>query len=133
MSAKHRAGSSVTKGRKQETDEKKRQKKAPNNQTIKKTYLKSRNACKVTFRMPRAAVPDARRVFVAGEFNEWNVQANPMKRLKNGDFTAQIELVPGRDYQFRYHIDGKRWENDWQADRYVPNPFGDADNSVVQV
>ena len=56
-----------------------------------------------------------------------------MKRLKKGDFITQIELQPGQDYQFRYHIDNSRWENDWQADKYVPNPFGDGDNSVVVV
>lgn len=133
MSAKRNAVSPVKKGQKQKTTEKKQQTKNINDQTIKKTYLKSRNACKVTFRMPKAAAPEARQVCVAGEFNEWNVQANPMKRLKNGDFTTQIELEPGREYQFRYHIDSTRWENDWQADKYVPNPFGDGDNSVVQV
>ena len=104
-----------------------------NDQQIKKTYLKSRNACKVTFRVSKEAVPDAHQVCVAGDFNEWNILANPMKRLKNGDFTTQIELQPGWDYQFRYHIDNTRWENDWQADKYVPNPFGDCDNSVVVV
>ena len=123
--------------------EKKRQKRESNkgkqpkvnmkDQQIKKKYLKSKNACKVTFRMSREAASDAHHIYIAGDFNKWSVQANPMKRLKNGDFTTQVELQPGRDYQFRYHIDNNRWENDWQADKYVPNPFGDCDNSVVVV
>ena len=121
------------KGRKQEPNKRKQPEVYMNDQQIKKTYLKSRNACKVTFRVSKEAVPDAHQVCVAGDFNEWNILANPMKRLKNGDFTTQIELQPGRDYQFRYHIDATRWENDWQADKYVPNPFGDCDNSVVVV
>jgi len=33
---------------------------------------------------------------------------------------------------FRYLVDGERWENDWAADAYVPNPFGGED-SVVEV
>jgi hypothetical protein len=41
-----------------------------------------------------------------------------------------LELAPGKAYQFRYLLDGDRWENDWRADRYVPNPYG-GDNSVV--
>jgi len=36
----------------------------------------------------------------------------------------------GREYAFRYRVDGERWENDPGADKYVPNPFG-SDNSVV--
>ena len=133
MSAKRSPVSSGEKGRKQKPNKKKQQKVDMNDRQIKKIYLKSRNACKVTFRVFKEVVPDAHQVCLAGDFNEWNILANPMKRLKNGDFTTQIELQPGRDYQFRYHIDNSRWENDWQADKYVPNPFGDSDNSVVVV
>jgi len=121
------------KGPIKEPNKKKPQKMSMKDQQIKKQYLKSRNICKVTFRVSKEAVPDAHQVCIAGDFNEWNILSNPMKRLKNGDFTTQIELQPGRDYQFRYHIDDIRWENDWQADKYVPNPFGDSDNSVVVV
>jgi len=39
-------------------------------------------------------------------------------------------LSAGREYQFRYLVDGQDWYNDWQADKYVPNNFG-GDNSVV--
>ena len=28
-------------------------------------------------------------------------------------------------------MDGKRWENDWKADKYIPAPFSNTDNSVV--
>lgn len=100
---------------------------------IKKEYLKSRNACKVTFRLPRVGAPDAKTICIVGDFNNWNIYANPMKRLKRGDYTITLELVPGREYQFRYLIDDSRWENDWNADKYVKNPYGDSDNSVIIV
>jgi hypothetical protein len=100
---------------------------------IKRQYLKSRNTCKVTFTLPRIAAKDAKSVFVVGDFNNWNVYANPMKRLKNGEYTTRIELDPGREYQFRYLIDQSRWENDWNADKYIKNPYGDSDNSVIIV
>ena len=133
MSTKLSSVNSGKKVRKQKTNIKKQQKADMKDRQIKKIYLKSRNACKVTFKMLKEAVPDANQVCLVGDFNEWDILANPMKRLKKGDFTTQIELQPGRDYQFRYHIDNSRWENDWQADKYVPNPFGDSDNSVVVV
>ncbi len=34
--------------------------------------------------------------------------------------------------RFRYLLDGERWENDWAADGYVPNPFGSED-SLLEV
>jgi 1,4-alpha-glucan branching enzyme len=98
---------------------------------MKKEYLKSRKVCKVTFRFPRIAAPGAKSVCIVGDFNDWNIYANPMKRLKQGDFTITLELEPGREYQFRYLVDGSRWENDWNADKYVKSPFGDSDNSVI--
>ena len=133
MRAKSSPVNSGEKVREQEPNKKMHQKTDEKDKQIKKIYLKSRNACKVTFRVLKEAVLDANQVCLVGDFNEWNILANPMKRLKKGDFTTQIELQPGRDYQFRYHIDNSRWENDWQADKYVPNPFGDSDNSVVVV
>jgi len=100
---------------------------------MKKTYSKTKNTCKVTFSLPQAAVKDARSVCVAGEFNDWNIYANPLKRRSDGSFSLSIELERGRQYQFRYLIDDMYWENDWAADKYVPSAFGDCDNSVVVV
>lgn len=101
--------------------------------SLKKQYLKSKPQCKVTFRMPKAAVPAAKTVHIVAEFNGWSTKHTPMKRLKSGDFTAVVTLEPGRAYQFRYLVDQTRWENDWEADRYVKCDFGDCDNSVVVV
>ncbi|HHL41005.1 MAG TPA: hypothetical protein ENJ37_10910 [Deltaproteobacteria bacterium] len=97
-----------------------------------KRYLKSRPVCKVTFRLPGEAAAGAGSVVVVGEFNNWDKRVNPMKRLKSGAFSATIDLPAGRAYRFRYLIDDARWENDWQADDYVPNPYG-GDDSVVEV
>jgi 1,4-alpha-glucan branching enzyme len=91
---------------------------------IQKQYLKSKNLCKVTFRLPGIAAPDSNAVHIVGEFNDWSTNAHAMKRLKNGDYTITIELEPGRDYQFRYRIDTGRWENDYHADKYVKSPVG---------
>jgi 1,4-alpha-glucan branching enzyme len=100
---------------------------------IKKDYSKSKNACKVTFRLPGDAAGDASSVSVVGDFNSWDASAHPMKKLKNGDFTTCIELAANREYQFRYVIDETHWENDRHADKYVKSPYGDSDNSVVVV
>jgi 1,4-alpha-glucan branching enzyme len=103
------------------------------NAGIKKEYLKARKVCRVTFRLPKIAASDAKSVCVVGDFNGWSIHANPMKKLRTGDYTTTLELEPGREYQFRYFVDESRWENDWNADKYVKSPYGDSDNSVVVV
>ncbi len=98
---------------------------------IKKGYPKSTNVCEVTFTLPKIAAPDAKSVFIVGDFNDWNIHANRMQKQKNGGYTTKLKLQPGKEYQFRYLIDGSRWENDWNADKYVKSPFGGSDNSVI--
>ncbi|MFQ5712702.1 MAG: isoamylase early set domain-containing protein [Candidatus Scalinduaceae bacterium] len=98
---------------------------------IKKVYLRGRHVCKVTFRLPKVAAPDAKSVCIVGDFNNWNIHANPMKKLKNGDYAIALDLEPGREHLFRYLIDESKWANDWNADKYVKSPYGDSDNSFV--
>jgi 1,4-alpha-glucan branching enzyme len=100
---------------------------------IKKQHMRREGFCRVTFRLPSVAAKDATNVCIVGDFNNWNIRANPMKKMKNGDYTITLDLKPGKDYQFRYLIDEAKWENDWNADKYVKNPYGDSDNSVVVV
>jgi hypothetical protein len=101
--------------------------------SLSKRYLKSRPVSKVTFRVPAEVGRAARRVSLVGEFNDWNPAATPMKKLKSGEFSVTLDLPTGREYHFRYLIDGKTWENDWAADGYDASGFVDAENSVVIV
>ncbi|MBI4681875.1 MAG: isoamylase early set domain-containing protein [Nitrospirae bacterium] len=99
--------------------------------SLKKQYLKSNLLCKVTFRLPKDAAPGAGTASIVGEFNNWNMSEHQMKKLKNGDFTATVELPCNREFRFRYLIDSCRWENDWFADKYVPNDYGSDDSVVI--
>ncbi len=101
--------------------------------SIKKQYLKSRPVCKVTFRISEEMGNSNRAAHVVGDFNDWSVTANPMRRLKSGSFSATIDLETGKTYRFRYLLDGCRWENEPEADRLEPTPFQDAHNSVVSL
>jgi 1,4-alpha-glucan branching enzyme len=97
-----------------------------------KRYIKKGSVCKVTFRLPKEAVNGIRKVTVVGDFNEWDKEASPMKKLKDGSYSTTIELVSGKSYRYKYILDDTRWENDWAADRYEFNPYG-SENSVVIV
>ena len=98
-----------------------------------KQYLKNQKECKVKFILSAEAAGGAKEVWLAGDFNSWSSVDTPMKKQKDGSFTVTLKLETGREYQFRYLLDGKRWENDWAADKYVPAPFSNTDNSVVIV
>ncbi len=101
--------------------------------SLKKQYLKTRPVCKVTFRLGKEAAENAENVHLVGDFNEWNTWITPMKKLKNGSFTVTLNLDVNREYQFRYLINQKLWENDWEADNYVPSGVSGSENSVVVV
>lgn len=110
---------------------KKKSGKQATNGNIKKRYLKTRPACKVTFRLPKDAVIHASKVMIAGDFNNWDTGIMQLKKMRGGDFSITLELEKDREYRFRYLIDNTRWENDWNADKYLPNSFGSDDSVVV--
>lgn len=97
---------------------------------LKKSYTKNGQKCRVTFKLP--ADVEAKKACLVGEFNDWDEEANPMKQLKDGSFSAQVSLPAGQTYRFRYLLDGERWENDWEPDGYAPNNQG-TDDSLVTV
>lgn len=94
---------------------------------LKKRRFKKQNMVKVTFVLPPEVEGDT--IHLVGEFNNWQT-SHAMRRQKDGSWRITMDLEPGRAYQFRYLVDGQRWLNDPEADKYVPNPYGD-ENSVV--
>ena len=97
---------------------------------LKKSYYKGGNKCRVWFYLP--ADVEAETAYLVGDFNQWGETATPMDKKKDGTFYTSLTLVAGREYQYRYLLDGQRWENDWHADDYFPNDQG-TENSVVRV
>ena len=84
----------------------------------------------VTFTLPSEV--GAADVLLCGDFNGWTSAPTPLAQGNDGAWQVTLPLEPGNSYHYRYLLDGQRWENAWQADRYEPNPFG-SDNSVVIV
>lgn len=99
--------------------------------SIKKQFLKSKPVCKVGFKLSKEQVADAGKVNLVGDFNNWNEASDVMNILKDGSFSLNLDLETGRNYQFRYLIDGGTWINDESADGYESSGFGDAQNSVI--
>jgi Glycogen recognition site of AMP-activated protein kinase len=86
-------------------------------------------AVDVTFALP--ADVHAGTVALCGEFNDWSAEDTWLERGSDGSWRATVALEPGRSYRYRYLLDGRRWENDRQADRYVSNPHGSVDSVVT--
>jgi 1,4-alpha-glucan branching enzyme len=81
-----------------------------------------------TFTLPNSIWAD--RIYLVGDFNNWNRTSHPMERDREGGWRITVDLEVGRSYQFRYLCDDERWINDGQADAYVLNPYG-GDNFVI--
>lgn len=102
--------------------------------SISKKYLKTKPICKVTFRIPAEIGVNHKTAFVLGSFNDWNKNSHRMKKLvKDGSFSLVVDLETGKEYEFKYYLDGEVWLNDDQADKQVTTHFGDSSNSVVTV
>lgn len=96
---------------------------------IKKQYLKSKPVCKVTFEVP---AKESKTVSVVGDFNAWDTEASPLKKLKNGNFKAVFPFKSGNSYEFKYIIDGE-YINEEKADSFAWNDFANSENSVLEL
>lgn len=74
--------------------------------------------------------PDARQVYLAGDFNHWDPKKHRMSKYRDGSFRARLALKPGV-YQYKFVSDGI-WLNDPEAREQVRNSFGTV-NSQVRV
>lgn len=97
-----------------------------------KKHLKTRPVCKVTFTLPAPMSAEAKKIALVGDFNDWSRESLFLKGKADGSFSVTLDLPTDQTFQFRYLIDGSRWENDDRADAYTPTPFGNDTNSVVR-
>lgn len=74
--------------------------------------------------------PDAKKVSIAGPFNDWNTQTMQMKKEKNGQWKIKLKLPQGK-CEYKFFVDGV-WMNDSACPESVPNSFGTS-NSVINV
>ncbi len=74
--------------------------------------------------------PGAKAVCLAGKFNDWNTKSLPMRKGKDGNWSATIKLSPGR-HEYKYFVDGS-WAQDMRCADRVLNSFGSY-NCVIGV
>ncbi|MFN8588951.1 MAG: alpha amylase N-terminal ig-like domain-containing protein [Candidatus Eisenbacteria bacterium] len=88
-------------------------------------------ATKVTFRY-QPVIGGVSRVSVAGSFNGWKADANPMTDPdKDGVWSADIEIPAGR-VQYKFVVNGDQWMTDENAAEFESDGLG-GQNSVLVV
>ncbi|MDD5408694.1 MAG: AAA family ATPase [Candidatus Omnitrophica bacterium] len=70
--------------------------------------------------------PDAKEVYLAGEFNNWKLDENSRMTQNNGNWTKSINLNNGK-YRYRFVIDGN-WSEDPGNPLKQVNPYGTMDS-----
>jgi 1,4-alpha-glucan branching enzyme len=66
--------------------------------------------------------PDAKEVFLAGEFNHWDTRSLPMKKDKKGVWKMKIKLPTGR-YEYKFIADNV-WVEHLPGVERSSNPLG---------
>jgi 1,4-alpha-glucan branching enzyme len=74
--------------------------------------------------------PEAKEVFLAGDFNGWDTGSVPLKKGEGGVWKTKLKLPSGR-YEYKFIMDGS-WVQEVAGTESVPNIFGTR-NFVVEV
>ncbi|MEZ4727965.1 MAG: isoamylase early set domain-containing protein [Caldilineaceae bacterium] len=82
---------------------------------------------RIVFELPSCLWAD--RIFLIGDFNNWDEKSTPMRQERDGVWRAVLDLPAGKEYQFRYMIDGQG-KTDYHADGFAQGSYG-TDNSIV--
>jgi predicted flap endonuclease-1-like 5' DNA nuclease len=90
---------------------------------------------KVSFRLAAEFVADASEGILLGDFNNWNPEEGvQLQKKEDGSMEAEIALVSGRTYQYRYLLNDGRWVNDFSGTTTWVEVHGNfVENNVVEV
>lgn len=78
----------------------------------------------------KLSAPQAKRVSLAGSFNNWDVNALTTKKDTRGNWTFKVNLKPGK-YEYKFFVDGS-WLMDPKCKLNAYNSFG-SQNSVIEI
>ena len=88
--------------------------------------VKTTNAKAVEFKL---RAPEAKRVSLAGSFNNWNANSLAARKDARGIWTIKAAFVPGK-YEYKFVVDGS-WINDPICKESVPNTLGSTNSVLV--
>jgi len=74
--------------------------------------------------------PQAKKVTVAGSFNNWDTKELSAKKDSKGNWIAKMSLKPGK-YEYKFFVDGN-WMNDPKCSGCVSNSYG-TQNCIIDI
>ncbi len=78
----------------------------------------------------RLYAPQAKKVVVAGTFNNWDTKKLTAKKDSKGNWVVKVSLAPGK-HEYKFFVDGS-WANDPNCGSCIPNSFG-SHNCTIDV
>ena len=99
--------------------------------SIKKQFVKSKDAYKVTWTVDKKMANGAESIVLSGNFNNWSKDQDVFNKLKNGNFKLTMEFPKGESCEFRYLADGQTWFNDEEADFFVKSDVSHEENCAL--
>jgi hypothetical protein len=88
----------------------------------------------IIFTLPAEALEGATEAIVLGDFNNWTPGHEfELKKQEDGSFKTTVQLEEGKTYQYRFLLNNGRWQNDYNAQDYVPVSGYFVDNCVITV
>ena len=78
----------------------------------------------------RLYAPQAKKVSLAGSFNNWDTKTTSAKKDKDGNWMIKVDLKPGK-YEYKFFVDGSWW-NDPSCNNLVTNNFG-SQNCILEL
>lgn len=73
--------------------------------------------------------PQAKAVFLAGDFNGWKPEKHGLKKGKTGAWETTLMLPPST-YEYKFVVDGE-WQMDPSNSRTCQNCFGTRNNLLT--
>lgn len=86
--------------------------------------------CKVKATEFKFFAPQAKKVNLAGSFNNWDTGSLCAKKDSKGNWGIKVGLKPGR-HEYKFLVDGA-WVNDPRCKSCVANSFG-SHNCTIEV
>jgi glycosidase len=88
----------------------------------------AREGIPVTFRLQLEQ--PAQIVYLAGTFNDWQFQRNPMRSDDGKVWTLTLHLMPGV-YQYKFVVNGTDWRTDPNATQNVDDGMGNINSLLI--
>jgi len=80
--------------------------------------------------MFKLKAPQAKKVSLAGSFNNWDIKALTARKDPRGNWSVKVNLKPGK-YEYKFFVDGQ-WVNDPGCRACVSNSYG-TQNCIVEI